>query len=143
MQKAMAICAKSEKCLSDIEEKLHQWNVSEPEIGKILSELVEQKFIDENRFASFYVRDKFRFNQWGKIKISFMLKAKKIPHSTIDNALSGIDPEQYLETLKKLLKEKARNTKFVNEFDKKGKLTRFARGRGFEFDVINEALKSF
>lgn len=125
-----------------MEEKLRQWEVAEPEINIILHELVQQKFIDEKRFAHFYARDKFRFNRWGKIKIAFMLKAKQIPRDIIDSALSEIDQEQYFETLKKLLKEKARKTKFVNDYDKKGKLTRFARGRGFEFEIINEVLKT-
>lgn len=125
-----------------MEERLRQWEVAESEINIILHELVQQKFIDEKRFAHFYARDKFRFNRWGKIKIAFMLKAKKIPQDIIDSALSEIDPEQYLDTIKKLLTEKARKTKFVNEFDKKGKLTRFARGRGFEFELINKVLES-
>lgn len=138
----MSICSKAEKCISDIQQKLNDWGIEQADAQKIIKTLIEEKFIDEERFVRYYVRDKFRFNQWGKVKIVFMLKSKKIPATLIDEALQEIDDEVYLELLVKLLKEKATKSKFVNEYDKKGKLVRFAQSKGFEFEVINEALKS-
>jgi regulatory protein len=142
LSKVMAICSKAEKCVSDIQTKLDEWGVESSDAQKIIKTLIDEKFIDEDRYTRYFVRDKFRFNQWGKVKIVFMLKSKKIPAALIDEALLEINDENYLELLVKLLKDKAKKTKFVNEYDKKGKLIRFAQSKGFEFEVINEALKS-
>jgi regulatory protein len=142
LNKAMAICSKAEKCVSDIQTKLDEWGIEKADAQKIIKTLIDEKFIDEDRYARYFVRDKFRFNQWGKVKIVFMLKSKKIPATLVEDALQEISDEVYLELLLKLLKDKSRKTKFVNEYDKKGKLVRFAQSKGFEFEVINEALKS-
>jgi regulatory protein len=142
LSKAMAICSKAEKCIFDIQTKLDEWGIEKADAQKIIKTLIAEKFIDEDRYTRYFVRDKFRFNQWGKVKIVFMLKSKKIPATLIEDALQEISDEAYLELLVKLLEDKAKKTKFVNEYDKKGKLVRFAQSRGFEFEVINEALKS-
>lgn len=142
LSKAMAICSKAEKCVSDIQIKLDEWGIESADAHNIIKTLILEKFIDQERYARYFVRDKFRFNQWGKVKIVFMLKSKKIPAALIDEALQEINYETYLELLVRLLKDKAKKTKFVNEYDKKGKLIRFAQSKGFEFEEINEALKS-
>ena len=69
-----------------------------------------------------------------------MLKSKKVPAALVGEALRGIDDEAYLDLLVKLLEDKSKKTKFVNEYDRKGKLVRFAQSRGFEFDTIEKAL---
>lgn len=140
LSRAMAICSKAEKCVSDIEMKLSEWGIEPAEVQKIIAVLIKEKFIDEERFARYFVRDKFRFNQWGKVKIAFMLKSKKVPQHLIDEALGEIEDEDYQDLLVKLLKDKAKKTKFINEYDKKGKLIRFAQSKGFEYESINEAL---
>jgi len=142
LSKAMAICSKAEKCVSDVQQKLNDWGVEESDAQEIIKKLIVEKFIDEKRYCQYFVRDKFRFNQWGKIKIVFMLKSKNIPSSLIEDALLAINDDEYLELLTKLITDKARKTKFINDYDKKGKLTRFAQSRGFEFEVIKEVLKA-
>lgn len=140
LSKAMALCSKSEKCISDIQQKLNDWGVEPADAQKIIKTLIAEKFIDEERYVRFFVRDKFVFNQWGKVKIAFMLKSKKVPAALVEEALRGIDDEAYLDLLVKLLGDKSKKTKFVNEYDRKGKLVRFAQSRGFEFDTIEKAL---
>lgn len=140
LSKAMALCSKSEKCVSDIQQKLNDWGVEPADAQKIIKNLIAEKFIDEERYVRFFVRDKFVFNQWGKVKIAFMLKSKKVPAALVEEALRGIDDEAYLDLLVKLLGDKSKKTKFVNEYDRKGKLVRFAQSRGFEFDTIEKAL---
>ncbi len=141
LSKAMAICSRSEKCINDIEKKLQNWNISSSDSEKIIDELIEQEFIDEQRFAEFYVRDKFRFNYWGKIKIRYMLSGKGIPSNLINQAITGqIEEEDYLNTAIELLSQKARKIHAEDDFEMRAKLTRFAQGRGFEFEIINRAL---
>lgn len=136
----MAICSKAEKCVSDIQKKLDNWDVPEQLAARIIDELISQKFIDEDRFTKFYVRDKFRFNQWGKIKISFMLKSKGIHQNQIDDGLAEIGDQEYLETLQNLIQAKLKKIKFKDEYDKKSKLIRFAQSRGFEYDAISKVV---
>ena len=140
LSRAMSICSKTEKCVSDIQKKLDQWEVEPNATQEIIDRLISEKFIDEERFARYYARDKFRFNQWGKVKITYQLKMKQISSQIVHEALNEIDEEEYLAVLKKLIQEKARKTKFKNEFDKKAKLIRFAQGKGFELDLISKAL---
>lgn len=140
LSKCMAICSKAEKCISDIQKKLNEWEIDPSESQKIISQLVTEKFIDEERYANYYVRDKFRFNQWGKVKIAFQLKMKKISAQTIQQALDEIDAEAYNNLLRKLLQDKIRKTKFKNNFDRKAKLYNFATSKGFEFDIISKIL---
>ena len=137
----MVLCSKAEKCVSDIQQKLDNWGVEPADAQKIIETLIAERFIDEERYARYFVRDKFRFNQWGRVKIAFMLRSKKIPAILIEEALLEIEDEAYFELLSKLLNDKARKTKFINEYDKKGKLIRFAQSKGFEMEAINEAMK--
>ncbi len=132
----MAICSKSEKCITDIRKKLEIWQLSDSELQKVIDALVDEKFIDEQRFAESFVRDKFRFNYWGKIKIAYYLKAKGISKTLIDRALSQIADKEYSETLHMLLKQKNKIVKANSDYEKKAKIVRFAQGRGFEYDNI-------
>jgi regulatory protein len=141
LSKAMALCSKSEKCISEIKQKLFDWGVEPSDKQKIIDYLVRERFIDESRFVNYYVRDKFKFNQWGKVKIGFMLKGKQLPPDLIAEALNNIDEEAYIEQLERMLAEKARKTKFTDAYDRKAKLTRFAQSRGFEYEAIDLAIK--
>ncbi len=141
LSKAMALCSKSEKCISEIKQKLYDWGVEPDDKQKIIDYLVSERFIDESRFVNYYVRDKFKFNQWGKVKIGFMLKAKQLPPDLIAEALNNIDEETYIEQLERMLTEKARKTKLTDAYDRKAKLIRFAQSRGFEYEAIDLAIK--
>jgi regulatory protein len=139
--KVAAICTQSEKCESDIRTKLLAWEISESDANKIITYLKEEKFLDDARYCSFFVKDKSRFNKWGKIKIGYALRAKKIDEELIVSALGQIDEEEAFSTLISILNTKSRNLKYKDEYDKKGKLIRFGLSRGFEMGLINRALK--
>lgn len=140
LNKAMEICSKAEKCISDIEKKLSVWEVEPESAQKIIRVLQEEKFIDEKRYTSFFVNDKFKFNKWGRIKIGFILKGKGIPQTIIQDALEQIEENDYLATLKQLFQQKTKSTKANSNWELKAKLVRFAQGRGFEYDIISKAL---
>lgn len=141
LHKAAAICTRSEKCESDIQKKLIAWEISETDADKIINYLKEEKFIDNVRYCSFFVKDKTRFNKWGKVKIAYALRAKKITDELISNALAEIDDEDTISILLSILKTKAKNLKYKDAYDRKAKLIRFALSRGFEMTSINIALK--
>lgn len=139
--KAAFFCSQAEKCTSEIQEKLKLWGLSEEDSQAVIEELKREKYIDDERFARAYVKDKFRFNHWGKQKIEFMLRAKKIDQEILELAFEEIEDESYLEEIKRLLTEKAKSVKAKDQYHKRNKLMRFALGRGFESGKIYLALK--
>lgn len=137
----MFYCSKAEKCKSEIQKKLLDWKANPDDFEGILSELERQKFIDEERFSQYYVRDKFEFNKWGRIKIRIMLLQKKIPEKFIDKALEQISEEKYEQTLSALIAQKQKTLKAENKHEIRSKLMRFASSRGFEPDLILRILR--
>ena len=93
---------------------------------------MKEKFIDEQRFAAFYSRDKFRFSGWGRIKIAYHLSAKFVDKSCIAEALQSIDEEAYFERLQDLLIKKKQQIKNKDPWQTKASLVRYAQSRGFE-----------
>lgn len=140
LYKLAAKCSISEQCLSDIETKLSRYDLTEEERTRILRHLIEEKYIDDCRYAEAYVRDKYRFNKWGRIKIAQGLRMKGIDSETINNAMGAIDEDEYLEILRDLIKTKRKSTRGKNDYEINGKIARFAVGRGFEYAAIRQCL---
>ena len=140
LKRAAALCSSQEQCTSHIRQKLKGWKVSEREAEKIIQVLSRENFLDDARYARFYVKDKFRFNGWGKIKLRVMLGQKGIPDEAVEEALNQIDPGQYRQKCEALISEKAATLRETNMFKRKGKLFRFAAQRGFESDLIHQIL---
>ncbi|MCG8582213.1 MAG: RecX family transcriptional regulator [Bacteroidales bacterium] len=136
LNKAAALCSRKEYCTGDIKKKLVNWELSEEEVEKAIEWLVSEKFIDDKRYAAYYVRDKFRFNGWGRIKIRYQLRGKQIASDIVDDALEQINEEEYLEMLAELLHSKKRSVKNKDTWQTKAALARFAQSRGFEPDVV-------
>ena len=139
--KATAICSRSETCTYNIQEKLKLWGLNEADSLLVIGQLKDEKYIDDERFARAFVKDKFRFNHWGKQKIEYMLRTKKISQEILELAFEEIEDEGYADELLKLLEYKANTIKSKDKFDKRNKLMRFAMGRGFESGKIYAALK--
>lgn len=135
-----ARCSTSEQCLSDIEAKLGRYDLTEEERTRILRHLVEEKYVDDRRYAEAFVRDKYRFNKWGRIKIAQGLRMKNIDSETIKSAMEAIDEAEYLNILRDLIKAKRKSTHGKNDYETNGKLIRFTTGRGFEYEAIKKCL---
>lgn len=139
--KAAFLCSRSEHCTSEIQEKLKSWGLSSEDSEPVIEKLVEEKYIDDERFARAYVKDKFRFNHWGKQKIAFMLRSKNISSEILELAFDEIQEEKYNAEIQKLLSDKEKSIKAKDKYDKRNKLMRFAMGRGFESSQISAVLK--
>lgn len=140
LYKLAAKCSVSEQCMSDIEAKLSRYDLTEEERTRILRHLVEEKYIDDRRYAEAFVRDKYRFNKWGRIKIAQGLRMKGIDSKTISTAMKAIDEAEYLDILRDLIKAKRKSTRGKNDYEINGKLVRFATGRGFEYAAIRQCM---
>lgn len=135
-------CSRREYCTKDIlakAEKALEGNREEAQ--KILQTLVEEKYVDDLRYASAYAREKSSISGWGEVKIRYMLSAKSIDRDTISKALEEIDEKKADDRLRKLLENKCRTLKDDPQW--KMKLLRFALGRGYSYDEVDSVLKSF
>ena len=143
--KAQNLCSQQEKCKSDIIKKLYDWKASPSDFDDIINDLLKDKFIDEQRYAISYTKEKFRFNKWGKIKIEYSLNQKNIPHNYIQNALEEINETDYDVLLENELLKKLKTIKDTDEYTIKSKLLRYALSKGFEngkvFDITSSILK--
>ena len=138
--KAEAYCAMSEHCTDDVCRKLEQWGVPLAEFDSILEHLKKEKYVDDRRYAIAFVRDKYRFNQWGRIKIAQSLRLKQIDSEEIKLAMEEVDEAEYLDILTSVIRRKLPAVKAVNDYERKGKLVRFAVGRGYEVEKILQCL---
>lgn len=141
LHRAAAYCSTAERCIQDVEKKIKAAGLSQEESDRIVARLLQEKFIDESRFARFFVNDKLRFNKWGRIKIAYELQKKNIPAPVRAEAMEGIDEKEYTDILSSLLNAKKRSTKGKDERDIYYKLLRFAAGRGFESRETARCLK--
>ena len=126
------LCARCEQAEGDLRKKLHDWGVSSSDADDIITRLQQERYLDNERFARAYCRDKLRFNGWGRIKIAFMLKGKGIEQEFIDAALNEIDEEQYATILNDVLIAKVKTLKDKEPEQARASLLRFAASRGFE-----------
>ena len=133
-------CSIEERCISDTREKLNKYDLSENDIEEIIEFLKKEKYIDEVRYSAAFVNDKFRFNKWGKYKITYSLKRKLIPEAIISKALQNISDKDSKQLLKSELQKKLKCLPKADEHILKGKLYRFAASRGFENDLIINAI---
>lgn len=140
LSRAAALCSSQERCASEIRQKLNKWEVPQEVSDKIISRLKEEQFINENRFASFYTRDKFRFNGWGRIKITWQLKQKDVNAGSIEKALEEINEDDYQEKLNTILTNKLKQIKNKDPWQTRAALIRHAQSRGFEPDLIYAAI---
>ena len=139
--KAEAYCSTAEHCRTEVMEKLYQWGVSSVWIDGILNHLEQEGYIDHLRYAKAFVRGKYQFNQWGRIKIAQALRLKHLASAEIQKAMEEIEEEEYFSILEHLLERKLPGVKAKNVFERNGKLVRFAVSRGYEMDEILRCLK--
>ena len=136
LSRAAAQCSRSEHSIADIRHKLRQWGVAPSDTDQIIDQLINEKYIDEQRYAIAYVRDKYRLQRWGRVKISTMLHLQHISQTDIAQALNEIDPQEYHDNLVHTLQAKRRTLKDQDPRIIRDKLLRHAATRGYEVEEI-------
>lgn len=143
LSKAAFLCSASEHCASQIYEKLQAWDVSGEDANDILNRLMEEGFIDNTRFSRAYCHDKFLYSHWGKVKIVQMLRRLRLSEDEIAEGVSTISEKDYLEALNGALRSKDRALKDTNTYQRKGKLVRHLLSRGFEMELVLDAVDEY
>lgn len=141
LDKMAKYCAYQERCVKDVSDKLKTFDIPEEEKVKILEYLLDNRFVNNERFATSFVRGKINQSGWGVNKIRFHLIQKGIDKELIDEALGQTDEEVYRQRLIDILKTKAKTVKAATEYEKKRKLAAYAMQKGFEGNLVWEVLK--
>ena len=137
--KCTNICSKAEYSVWDIREKLYKWGVNSCDHDEITDYLLKNNYINEERYAECFVSEKFRISRWGRIKIGYALRQKRVAEQHISSAFENINEDIYFDTLRYLLKSKCKGN--ISDFKKRASVYNFAVSRGFEPELINRALK--
>ena len=140
LRKLGDLCARGEHCSGEMAEKLRKWGIAADAQERIIDKLIDYKYIDDERFTRSFVRDKIAFNKWGRRKIEQALWQKRIPQSISQPILDEIEPEEYLNVLRPLLKSKYPTIKAETDYEHSIKLIRYAMGRGFTLDLIRQGI---
>lgn len=138
--KLTALCARSEHCQQEMLDKMRQWGVSEEERAQVMQRLVNERYVDDERFTRAFVNDKIRYNKWGRRKVEQALWMKRIDEHIARAILDEVNDEEYTATLTPMLKQKRRTTKANSDYELNMKLIKFALSRGFTMDIIKQCL---
>lgn len=142
LQKARHFCAYQERCHQEVKEKLYDYGLKRIDVDEIMAELVQENYLNEERFAIQFAGGKFRIKHWGRQKIKYELKLRQISDYCIKKALQSIDEDDYERTYNELVEDKISKLKTEkNIFIKKRKLQDHLKLKGYEQDLISAALK--
>ena len=140
-QKLIRYCLLQERCVLEIKNKMNLMKIDTKYQKKTLEYLMTNDYINEERFARALSRGKFKKNYWGKIKIAYQLRKKKISNENIKKGLEEIDNKEYNTILESLIEKKKQEIKNKDIFTKKGKISTFLIQKGFEKDLVWDKIK--
>jgi regulatory protein len=142
LQKARHYCSYQERCHQEVKEKLYSFGLRERDVEQSIATLIEENYLNEERFAIQFAGGHFRLKKWGRVRIRYTLKQKQVSDYNIRKALAAIDEEDYLKTLEKLASEKWEASKGETTFVRRGKLQEFLVRKGYEQDKIGKAIEN-
>jgi regulatory protein len=141
LPKIKQYCAYQERAHKEVKDKLYEFGLYKKDVEEMISTLIEENYLNEERFAIQYAGGKFRIKQWGRQKIKYSLKQKQVSDYCIRKALATIDEDDYLKTLQKLADLKLKTLKSEkNIFIKKKKLQAHLLQKGFELDLLKDLI---
>ena len=136
LQKLRHYCAYQERCHSEVKEKLYSLGVFKKDLDGIIATLIEEGYLDEERFAIAFAGGKFRIKQWGRVKIKYELKQKQVSSYSINKALKQINEKEYVAVLKKLAEDKFASLKNEQPLMRKKKTMDYLLQKGFEGEMV-------
>jgi len=141
LQKIKHFCAYQERCHSEVKEKLYGYGLRKSEVEQLLSQLIEEDYLNEERFAEQFAGGRFRLKKWGRVKIRYELKQRQVSDYCIRKGMKVIDDEAYFNTLQQLFEQKSRELRREkNVFIRKRKLQDYLMQKGYETEYIRELL---
>jgi len=142
LQKLKHYCTYQERSHYEVIQKLWELKVAKSDHDLIIATLIDEDYLNEERFAIQYAGGKFRMKEWGMKKILYGLREKKVSDYSIKKALAAIDEEDYLKVLNKLVAEKYNALKGDQYLERKKKTIDYLMQKGYEYDLVNNAISS-
>ena len=139
-QTLSALCAQAEHCQWEMTEKMRRWELTEEAQARVMQRLVSERYVDDERYARAFVKDKVRYNKWGRRKVEQALWQKHIDESVRQQVLDEVDDDEYISILRPMLQQKRKSTKASSDYELNGKLIKFAMSRGFTMDIIKQCI---
>ena len=144
LQKARHYCGYQERCHQEVKEKLYSFGLRRQDVDMAIATLIEENYLNEERFAIQFAGGHFRMKQWGRIKIRYELKQRQVSEYNIKKALAAITEEDYAQTLTRLADRKMETILTEpNLFIRKKKVHDYLLSRGYEQDRIAAELSRF
>jgi len=140
LAKAAKYCAYQERCHWELERKFNEWHIDEDIWDDITADLIQQNFLNEERFAIAYVRGKVNIKKWGRTKIYYELRKRHISEYLINKSLAMIDEEKYLINLQEIIAKKKLTVKGRTDYERQAKLTSYLLSRGYDIELIKNYL---
>ena len=135
-----ALCAQAEHCEQEMRDKMKRWGIEPDAQDRVVARLVKERYVDNERYARAFVKDKIRYNKWGRRKVMQALWMKRIDDDIQRSVLDEIDDKEYIDVLVPLLKQKRKTIKAKSDYELNQKLVRFALSRGFDFSIIRQCM---
>ena len=135
-----AMCAQAEHCEQEMRDKMKRWGIDPDAQDRVVARLVKERYVDNERYARAFVKDKIRYNKWGRRKVMQALWMKRIDDDIQHRVLDEIDDKEYIDVLVPLLKQKRKTIKAKSDYELNQKLVRFALSRGFDFSIIRQCM---
>ncbi len=137
----MALCARAEKSSGDARRLMSRWGVEASDQVRVLEQLQRERFIDDERYASAFIREKININGWGRYKIQIQLQQKGISKEIIEEQLESLDGDKMSERLKELIERRSRTTKYTTKYQLRDKLIRYGASLGYNFSTVSDIVR--
>ena len=141
LTKLQHYCAYQDRCHQEVRSKLLDLGIYGDDLEEIIVDLIQENFLNEERYARSFARGKFRMKKWGRNRIKRELKMRAISDYCIRKAMSEIEEEDYVNVLEEILNKKINSIKETNEYARNNKLAKYAISRGFESNLVWEEIK--
>jgi len=142
LAKLQRYCAYQDRCHQEVRSKLLDLGIYGDDLEEIIADLIQENFLNEERFARSFARGKFRMKKFGRVWIKRELKQRKVSAYCIRKAMAEIEEGDYQKTLEEVIKKKYKNLKESDDFTRKGKVAKYVINRGFEPKLVWELLKN-
>jgi len=143
LEKIQKYCLFQDRCQSEVAKKLASFPISVEDKEAIINQLIDDRFLDEERFTETFIRSKFNQNRWGKLKIKMALQAKGVGNRIIDKWIDSLDEEKYIDCINYLIQQKKRSIKSDNPLEVKHKVANYIIGKGFESELVWQQISHF
>jgi regulatory protein len=119
---------------------MQRWGMTDEAQARVMQRLVSERYVDDERYARAFVKDKILYNKWGRRKVEQALWTKRIDDDIRTRVLDEVDDEQYVGVLRQLLRQKRRSIKAASDYELNQKLVKFALSRGFTYDIVRRCV---